>query len=365
MPSIVRGNPITLTALTFDGSGTAVDVPNLVASIVDARGVTVVSNDASVFVVTGRRSYTFTPPADALLGAWSIVWDGTISGAPVEQNEGFTVIAAGQIVTGDAGAITCVPWATFEDAPDSITSLYDVDPDAVDLAFQIASDVLFELSGRRYPGICTDSIRPQSQWRRSDRREWWGPNVDATGEVARWGFCSCNRGRETGCAWVPEVKLPGHPVQRASIVVKIDGAIFTAWDLHDGRYLVRTDGLGWPCCQNMLVGDDQIDTFSINYTFGLMPDLGGKQSAIQFGSALFVEMNPEFRARCGVTPRTTRLTRAGTTQELDTVADMLTNGLTGCKFADMWLSSKRFGQTHRPATVIRPGRHRSARRIGR
>lgn len=265
-----------------------------------------------------------------------------------------------------SSALTCTPWATFEDAPATITELYDVDPDDIDEAFSIASGILYDLTGRVFPGICTDTIRPQAQFATIERGQWLA-NVSTSMVPPPWGWCGCHRGRETGCASVPEIKLPGHPVQRAGIVVKIDGAMFAAWELHDGRYLVRTDGDGWPCCQNMLVADDQEDTFSVVYPYGRMPDLGGKRAAIMLGSSLFVEFHPQFASACKVSKRATTVSRQGITVQLKTAKDMIEAGATGLDFVDLWISSKKIGKATRPGTVMVPAhaRGRSARRIGR
>lgn len=366
MALIVRGNPITLDLLSFDGNNVAVDVPDLKASIKNPAGVTVVTLDATVFVSTGHRQYVFAVPADAPLGAWVVQWDGTIDGGAVTTSEGFTVVASGSFVTTGRGSTTCSPWATSEDAPAAILALEDVDLDAVDVAFAIASDILYDLSGRIYPGLCSDVIRPQAQWAPIEYGSWLR-NLPAQYATA-FGWCACHRGRETGCASVPEIKLPGHPVQRATIVVKIDGDVFDAWELHDGRYLVRTDGNGWPCCQDMRLPDTELRTFSISYGYGRGPDLGGVQACALLGSSFYLDFNPQFRSACGSIPkRATNVVRQGISIQLKTVKDMIAAGSTGLDFVDLWLNSKKVGKSMRPSTVMSPAtrRGRSARRIGR
>lgn len=366
---IGQGGTITLDAKYQDVNGIATDPVDPRVSILDPMGATVVDLAVPTRVGVGLYQYAYAVAADAPMGAWQARWYGLINSVQVGPvDDGFTVTASGVIVPGSAsGATTCSPWATFEDAPASITELYAVDPDDVDEAFSIATGILYELSGRVYPGICSDVIRPQAQWSQIERGVWMQTLPASILTAAPWGWCGCHRGRDTGCASVPEIKLPGHPVQRAGIVVKIDGSVFTSWELHDGRYLVRTDGLGWPCCQNLRVDDTQERTFSIAYPYGRLPDKGGKRAAIMLGSQLFVQFNPEFAAACKIPKRATQVVRQGITIQLKSVKDMIDAGLTGIDFVDLWISSKKVGKATRPATVMVPAhaRARSARRIGR
>lgn len=356
---IGRGGTITLDARFSDGAGAAIDPVNPKVSILNALGAVVVSLATPTHVSLGHYQYTYAVAADAMLGAWAAKWFALINGAPEEGEDGFTVVAAGTISTSQGGGVTCSPWATSEDAPASLSG-YGIDPNDVDDAFQAATDILYELSGRRYPGICTDYVRPQAVWRQVEGLSKWWPAAVTFGFASSWGWCSCHRGRETGCNRVPEIKLPGHPVQRDSIVVKLNGEVFTEWRLDDGRYLVRTDGSGWPCCQQLLEPDTQDRTFSILYRWGRVPDIGGKHASILLGTRLFADWFPE--AKCSPPERATRVTRQGVSIDLADPAKMIELGITGIRAVDAWLASKVQGRKNRPATVLVPGRHRSVRR---
>lgn len=362
--SIVRGNAITLDGFYIDSAGAPADPPDPQVSIVDAEGVTVVSLDTPTNVAVGHFQYVYPVAADALLGAWAARWYGTVDGFALTDEDGFTVVREDATTPAGTGeGTTCAPWATHEDAPLALQA-YDIDPDAVDDAFQVASDVLFELTGRRWPGVCTDVIRPQASWRFTEGPPRWWPATARAGLGSAYGWCSCHRGRETGCNRVPEIKLPGHPVDPTGIVVKIDGLEFFDFRLDDGRFLVRTDGDGWPCCQNLLEPDTEENTWSVAYSYGTGPDLGGKRAAVLLGTALFGESNPEAAARCKIDKRATRVTRAGTTVELGDPVAMVEAGLTGIGSVDLWVASKRLGQARRRATVLVPGKYRSVRRVG-
>lgn len=360
---IVRGNSITLHGFYIDENNAPADPPDPRVSIVNADGVTVVSLDTPTNVAVGHFTYVYPVAADAPLGAWAAQWFGTVDGAPLTDEDGFTVVRdAPSAVAASGDGVTCSPWATFEDAPDSLTT-YDIDPDEVDAAFQAATDILFELTGRRWPGVCADVIRPQAQWRAADRPMFWERSV--FGIVAPWGWCSCHRDRETGCSRVPEIKLPGHPVDAESVVVKLDGAILdpASYRIDDGRFLVRIDGDGWPCCQNFLEPDTVDRTFSVQYSWGTLPGIGGRRSAVLLGTRLFADWNPDLAARCKPPKRATSVTRAGTTVQLGDPVQMITAGMTGIEAVDLWVQSVILGRARRRSTVLVPGRWRSARRV--
>lgn len=355
--SIVRGNPITLEVRFFDGNDVLADATAPKVSIVNRSGVTVVNLDDPIHVSTGVYQYVYNVPPTADPGAWEVRWQGTVDEFFGTAVEGFTVIAASSLVAGT----TCSPWVTHEDAPDSLQE-YGIDPDDVDEAFQAACDVLFELTGRTYPGECTDIIRPQAQWWRSaDPLPRWWPAGSFQG-TSWWGWCSCHRGRETGCNRLSEIRLPGHPVVEGSVSVLIDGEAFEDFVLHDNRFLVRTDGGGWPCCQDMRLPDSELHTFSVAYSYGSVPDVGGLRAAVLLGTSLFADYHPDEAARCTLPKRATRVTRQGVSVEILTPEQMVKEGLTGIRAVDMWVASKRYGRIHRRTAVLVPGRNRSARR---
>lgn len=364
MASIVeRGSTITLDLLTEKSNGDAVDFTPVTVSIIDASGDTVVSLAVPTHIALGHYQYDYIVAADAELGAWIVRWFGTFDGDDLTIDEGFTVLRAGAVTPPVAGGETCEPWATHEDATGACAT-YGVDADLLDEAMQVATDVLWNLTGRKWSGLCSDSIRPQAQWRPYDGPARWWPAA-VSGSAAPWGFCSCHRGRETGCTNVPEIKLPGSPVVAASIVVKIDGLEFFDFRLDDHRYLVRTDGQGWPCCQDLRADDTEDRTFSIAYDFDRRPPIGGRRAAASLGCELALLYTPDLTARCRIPKRATQVNRQGVTISLADTAALFKDGITGLPEVDLWVMSVREGAKRRKMSVMIPGRWRSARRVGR
>lgn len=319
--------------------------------------VTVIAPNGTVTTPTAQQADVGEWYIDLVLsqvGAWRVTWEGT--GAV--PTTGTIIILSRR--DGSSGQ-TCAPWATSADACSPCDD-YAIDPNALDDAMQMATDVLFNLTGRRWPGECIDVIRPQAQYRADDHRSWWPPNAPA---APAWGWCSCHRGRESGCSWMSEIKLPGHPV--SSVSVLLDGAVFTDWRLDDRRYLVRTDGEGWPCCQDM-DADPASDenTFEITYVYGKPPPLGGVRAAATLGCQYALACEPEAvrDGRCRLPKNIASVSRAGTTTNFFDPQKLIENGEVGIPEVDQWVMSVLMGDKRRRATVMVPGQTRSARRPG-
>lgn len=241
---------------------------------------------------------------------------------------------------------TCAPWATSADAC-APCDTYDIDPFDLDDAMQVASDVLFNLTGRQWPGVCSDSIRPQHA-------------------------CTCYRSmkygvREYGCARVPEIRLPGSPVVPDSVTVLIDGTELdsSAFRIDNRRDLVRLDGQGWPCCQDM-TKDANVDdhTMLVEYDWGAAPPIGGRRAAATLGCQYALACNPDAISdgRCRLPKRITTVTRAGTTIAVVDPMTLIKDGMVGLVDVDQWVASIGFGRARRRGRVLIPGRRRSARR---
>lgn len=354
MASVVeRGSTVHLELLTEEFDGDATDYTAVSISIIDASGDTVVTLDTPTHISLGHYTYDYAVAADAELGAWVARWFGTFEANELSVDEGFTVLRAGAVTPPVPGGQTCEPWATHEDAVGPCAD-YSADPDELDRWMQIATDILWNLTGRRWGGRCSDTIRPNAEWRRDEGPRWWPGR--------QWGWCSCHRGRESGCSSVPEIRLPNAPVDPSSVVVTIDGDTLdpSSYRVDDGRFLARVDGDGWPCCQDMRA-DPATDehTFEITYTYGRRPPLGGVAAAAGYGCQLFLADNPTVGA-CALPDNVIQVVRQGVTTTFAVAGD----GKTGLAFVDAWVDSILTGNVRRRATALVPGLHtpRPARR---
>lgn len=255
---------------------------------------------------------------------------------------------------GAPGGVTCTPWATAEDVLPPLQE--EADQFELALACQMASDILYDLTKHRWKGVCVDDIRPLAKRAATYASGWW-PTWGGVGY--RYGWCSCNRTTEYGCASVPQIVLPGYPVVADSVEVTIDGDPFTDFRVVDRRKLVRTDGDGWPCCQDLTLDPGDDGTWSVRYSWGIAPPPAGRRSAALLAANLYRAMHPEEGGACELPDHVSSLVRQGVTISMD--PSVFSDGHTGIRVVDMWIDSVLAGDKARCALIV-PGMTRSAAR---
>lgn len=261
----------------------------------------------------------------------------------------------------------CSPWASEADVCSPCDD-YSFPVGILDDCLAAATDVLYELSGRRWPGSCQDTVRPTlhsflpGDWR-------WGDGARLRyGVGGDWSWPGW-------CNWVPEVYLGAYPV--TSIVqVVIDGAVVdpATYRVDDYQTLVRinnpTTGVndGWPCCQDMgansAVGGDQ-GTFQVTFTYGTPPPQMGVRAAARLGCELALACAPESGPNCQLPERVTTVARQGVTAVILDPFAFLDKGKTGLYDVDLFLSAANPGGLNRRATATTTkSRRRRPRRAG-
>jgi hypothetical protein len=277
----------------------------------------------------------------------------------------------------------CSPWATTADLPADCCE-GTADPDKLDDALAGASLILYNLTGRQWPGICTDTIRPTAE--HEPEMPGWLPYAGYDGPWAggpyggagygyrfwsgMWGGCSCNRTTVCGLHTVSEIILPGYPV--ASITsVKIDGVVRNAagYKIQDRQRLVwvpltgdtRT---GWPCCQRVELPTTAADTWEVVYGWGAAPPSIGARFAAALACQLYktIAADPVDREGCRLPQRITSITRQGITIAVLDSFQVFKDGLTGLPEIDLWISSDRRARSGREPAVITPGMVAALRR---
>lgn len=149
-----------------------------------------------------------------------------------------------------------------------------------------------------------------------------------------WRNCACAGGCD--CAPACRVSL-GAPV--AEIVeVKVDGLILdpSAYTLAGG-WLVRTDGGEcWPACQDLALPDTEEGTFSVEFIPGRrLPEaarIAAGALALEFARACA-------GAACGLPAQVQSFTRQGVDVEFVDPVDILTDGRTGIREVDLFISA--------------------------
>jgi hypothetical protein len=132
--------------------------------------------------------------------------------------------------------------------------------------------------------------------------------------------------------------------------------------IDDYRYLVRTDGEAWPCCQDLLadpVNDD--NTFSVSYTYGSAPPAAGVLAAADLACELAKSCAGQ---ECTLPSRVQSITRQGMSMVLLDPFDFLERGKVGIYTVDLFLRAYNPSGLRRPSRVLSPDIGQRARRVG-
>lgn len=223
----------------------------------------------------------------------------------------------------------CAPWATEADLPATCDTTA-VKPATLVQAMGFASNILFSLTGRRWPGECEDTIRP----------------------------CRSAVGCERCGIGLSMLELPRKPVTAITEIL-LDGQVLAPsnYELRDNGWLAamrQPDGtrITWYCCQDLSLATTERGTMEISYTYGEAPPDDGVIAAALLGWEFAVSWTPDCSIKCRLPQRVQTITRQGVSM---TVLDPLTlfdDGRTGIAEVDMWLASLRYGDARGSAMFL-------------
>ena len=321
------------------------------ARVVDNLGVTVVARTTAGVIEdpAGSAIYQITLTAPAAAGQYTVVWDdadGHWAADDLVVTEDLPLTIPSTPAGTELGP--CTSWISADDLIDCgavDSSDYDLDYWAV-----AASEIMFQLSGRRFAGLCGPTVvRP---CRKACGCDW---QILSRGYVVWHGDAWSCGGDPCGCAGTSVINL-WYPV-RTIIEVKIDGSVVdpSGYRVIRSRKLARSDDVGppvahniWPACQNVNLPDTEEGTFSIVYTWGRYPPEAGKLAASQLAMELLKECNGE---ACALPKGITRVTRQGITIEKPALTSWIVREgwKTGMPLVDAFLSAfNPSGLTRRP-----------------
>lgn len=221
----------------------------------------------------------------------------------------------------------CGPWISPND-------LVDCDcPDASETvileSIEVASEILYALSGRQYPGLCPETVRPcfcggcgVSQW-------FSGTPMTPVLIQGSWLNVCGHSDAYCGCGG-NALRLPRPRVDTVDQVL-IDGAAFSEFRLDKPGWLVRTDGGVWPSRQDIWRDTTESGTWSVEYTWGRLPPSGGLFAVKHLTSEIVKSC---VGADCRLPAHAVAVSRRGVTYELEAF-----KGRTGIPEADMWLNA--------------------------
>lgn len=248
----------------------------------------------------------------------------------------------------------CEPWVT----PEEVARCCADAPEGYDFAWEIelASQVLFELSRRLFPGTCDECVRPYCE-------------VEPCVPFQPWANLNlptcCGHGNPSCCYSVPQIKLH-YPVCEIKEVL-IDGVVLdpSEYRVDDNRYLVRLaescgTNPGWPSCQCLDVPSTEVGTWEIRYCYGSQPPAIGKAAAAKLACEFFNACNGDC---CELPEGTTRIVRQNVTIERDDYEGFFGAGRTGCREIDMFLGAYNPNRYQRRPAVFSPDVRPYPRRV--
>lgn len=330
--------------------------------LVDNVGGVVVPPSTAAIVETpaGSGVYAAVRTAPGVEGQYTIVWSSDGTFAPGTTAVEDLVVSASLFVPqvptdpvpGAPSAGPCTAWISESD----VAECCDLDsgsiPAGMARAAVAATEVLFELSGRRFPGACAAKVRPC----RRQCRCWgapWGQSMTWDGDA--WLSSDC--AHRCGCGATSEVMLPSYPVNTI-VEVKVDGVVIPAsqYRLDYRQVLVRLADPAqpsrrqlWPSCQDLTLDDDQPGTWSIRYTWGMAPPEVGKRAAAQLACHLWRACSG---APCALPAGVIRLQRQGVTVERQSLVEALGSQPSGLELVDAFLAA--YGHRGYTAAVWSP-----------
>lgn len=388
MGAYLRGNAITLTQRFFlldpvTKGSTPADPTTVTFSVINPDGREnqyVYGRDENVTrVSTGVYLCaldTPLPPGDYLYGC---VGTGAVQAA----DEGtFTILPGGTqppVFPTSAQYGPCNSWvdgafvADWDGTLGVGSSVYLLDP-----AAEMASQLMYELTARQFPGTCQRKVRPCRQtcacfgMSPSLGLGPWYWTTAAPG-IGGWGWRS-ECGDFCGCGNESYIRLGGYPIQRI-IEAKLDGIALdpaTDYRLDERRNLIRladtsttppTDRF-WPVCQDLSLADTEPGTYSVVYEWGAPPPELGKQAAAQLAVELW-KASPGNQGECRLPNKVTKLVRQGISMDrVVGMADMLRAGATGLQLVDAFVALVNPQKARMRSAVFTPDRDPFARQLG-
>lgn len=358
----------TLPALTEDlknGDGTPLVVTGSTVRLhLYAMDGTLVLDKAATIIdgPNGRVSYAWQAADTTTLGAgeffrkWVVTYGaGAVVSVPDGQF-GYLVEVSAPVAGGPAAVaptLACAAWCTASDVA-AQPGVDEVDPARLLRAAAVASDILFLLTGRQFPGVCTDDVRP-------NRVEWFGSGLIgsvsvSTGQVfgsAASAYQDFVSDRNLGVGAISEIRLPGYPVL-SIIAVTVDGVVLpsSAYKINDDRWLTRVDGHFWPILQDITKPPTELGTFRVQYRFGASPGPSGSLAAAAYGAQVLKAWGNA--ADCSLPAHTRQVLRQGLSVQVDDVKEYLDDGLTGVGPADDFIRAVNPNKLQENSSVFSP-----------
>ncbi len=304
-------------------------------------GIGTIVGDPTLGTVAYQWAGTDTDTTGLFIAFWTVTFpDLTVTDYPDDVADLIEITSASPNLGYTLGE-ACSPWTTVEAvrlACHAVSSLSGAPNYATDeliaTEINVATDLLYVLSGRQFAGECLHVARP------CRKNNCFGAPFGYIGTYTSglYGTVvdeSAYPPPSCGCSRISSIDLGYWPV--ANIVqVVVDGVIVdpTTYRLDQSRYLVRlADNGGWPSCQHLDRPSTEDGTFEVTFEVGMAPPPGGVNAANHLACEL---VKQSLGQPCQLPGRVTSVNR----QQLSFTminASMLNDGLTGLYDVDLFI----------------------------
>lgn len=304
---------------------------------------------------------------------WTVTFqNGTVLDYPSDVADTIEIVTGPNLGYTLKGA--CKPWTTVQSVraccggTSAITGTTGyVTDQVVQQAVDVATDLLYVLSGQQFPGECLSTVRPCKEDNCYGSGMWVGNSWAGNSTFPTPGDPSGFDPPECGCGRLPKVDLGLWPVTNI-LSVKIDGAVVdpATYRLDEYRYLVRlapdanSPNPGWPSCQRLDLPSTSVDTWEVTVEHGVGPPPAGENAAARLACEIVKSC---IGADCRLPNRVQSVNRQ---QVSLTMIDpsMLDKGRTGVYEVDLFLATYNPSGTRGITLVYSPDLPKAAWRAG-
>jgi hypothetical protein len=367
------GDALVVPAVLYGASGAPVDLSPVGTTVVfrmypEPGGTLLATGPATITnAPAGAVNYPGTTADTASPGEFVGYFVVSIPGSnPVAYPaDGITIAiypAIGALTGPQTGP--CFPWTTADGVRSAVAG---VDPLA-DLTewIEAGSEVLYNLTGRQFKGLCRATIRPGHEscscGGLCSAHAWGWPFSGGFGYYGSVGFYGPfhvgQEGPRNTLLCASEIDL-GHEARLVESI-KIDGAEIdpTTWRLDPlGKLVRQPDASGnrlcWPCCSRVDLPSGQPGTFEVRYLYGQDPPSSVVMAVNVLAGEFWLGSNPGTAGQCKLPKFVQTLTRQGMTSTFITdVSVILGKGFTGVPIVDQIVAAFNPNHLTRRARVI-------------
>lgn len=315
MDQLDIGEPLLVRTRWWDDEGTPTEPTTIVLTVTLPDATTIVKAKADMTQGATTADWWYETVVTQL-GLWRI--------HAVAEAGGDTRIIDSLVLVGvheDRGP--CEPWCTWEDVErcGAITWPNGVQPDEIQkqLWLEQGTEILYDLSGRRYPGLCTITR-----------------SLCYACPTCYPVVCDCDP--------YPSIDLGGRFPVWAVVEVVIDGEVVTPGEylLRGHRWLVRKNRQWWPRGWNTA----DPDRFRATWITGRQVTAGGRAAAARYVQEIAKRCAGD--QSCQLPSRVTNISREGMNYVVLDPMTAIRDGRTSIDTVDTWLTADKLGSKPRP-----------------